>query len=313
MKKLSYRVEHVTLYEYTAPVTLSQQLLHLTPRSLPWQQCETHALAIEPMAAEYVEREDFFGNRIVQFAVRTTHEKLRVSADSTVHLRARWDDLDVKSSPRWEAVRDRLRDVTQPPLLDPSQYLFESPNVELAPALTDYAGRAFPAGRPLLAGAMDLMQRIYQDFEYDPEATTVATPLAEVIADRRGVCQDFAHLMIGCLRALGLSARYVSGYLLTEPPPGQPRLVGADASHAWVSVFCPRTGWVDFDPTNNLLPDLEHITVAWGRDFSDVTPMRGVILGGGGEQELDVSVTVTPLDEHGAAPATTRGVALPGQ
>ena len=309
MRSLSYRVEHVTLYEYTTPVTLSQQLLHLTPRTLPWQQCETHALVIEPRAAEYVEREDFFGNRIAQFAVRTAHKELRVSAESTIHLRARWDELDVESSPRWETVRDRLHDVTQPPLLDPSQYLFESPNVELAPALTDYASESFPAGRPLLACALNLMRRVCEDFEYDPEATTVATPLAEVIADRRGVCQDFAHLMIGCLRGLGLSARYVSGYILTEPPPGQPRLVGADASHAWVSVFCPQTGWVDFDPTNNLLPDLEHITVAWGRDFSDVTPMRGVILGGGGEQELDVSVTVTPLDEASVGVA---GAALPG-
>ena len=313
MKSLSYRVEHVTLYEYTTPVTLSQQLLHLTPRALPWQQCETHALAIEPQAAEYVEREDFFGNRIVQFAVRTAHKELRVSADSTIHLRARWDDLDVDSSPRWETVRERLRDVTQPPLLDPSQYLFESPNVELAPALTQYSIKSFAAGRPLLAAALDLMQRIYKDFEFDPDATTVATPLAEVMAHKRGVCQDFAHLMIGCLRAIGLSARYVSGYILTEPPPGQPRLVGADASHAWVSVFCPQTGWVDFDPTNNLLPDLEHITVAWGRDFSDVTPMRGVILGGGGTQELDVSVTVTPLDEENAALAAAPGAALPGR
>ena len=311
MNHLSYRVQHVTRYDYATPVTLSQQMLHLTPRPLPWQQCETHALALEPQAAEYVEREDFFGNRIVQFAVRTAHTELRVSADSTVHLRARWEGLEVESSPAWETVRERLRDVTQPPLLDPSQYLFESPHVELAPALTRYAGKSFPAQRPLLAGARDLMQRVYQDFEFDAEATTVATPLAEVMALKRGVCQDFAHLMIGCLRALGLSARYVSGYILTEPPPGLPRLAGADASHAWVSVFCPQSGWVDFDPTNNLLPDLEHITVAWGRDFSDVTPMRGVILGGGGEQELDVSVTVTPLGVANDAAPGDAGQLLP--
>jgi transglutaminase-like putative cysteine protease len=311
MNHLSYRVQHVTRYEYATPVTLSQQMLHLTPRPLPWQQCETHALALEPQAAEYVEREDFFGNRIVQFAVRTAHTELRVSADSTVHLRARWEGLEVESSPAWETVRERLHDVTRPPLLDPSQYLFESPHVELAPALIRYAGKSFPAQRPLLAGARDLMQRVYQDFEFDAEATTVATPLAEVMALKRGVCQDFAHLMIGCLRALGLSARYVSGYILTEPPPGLPRLAGADASHAWVSVFCPQSGWVDFDPTNNLLPDLEHITVAWGRDFSDVTPMRGVILGGGGEQELDVSVTVTPLGVANHAAPDNAGQPLP--
>lgn len=295
MRSISYRVEHVTLYEYTAPVTLSQQLLHLTPRALPWQQCETHALAIEPPAAEYIEREDFFGNRIVQFAVRTAHQQLEVVADSIVHLRPRWEGLDLERSSAWESVRERLHDVTQPPLLEPGQYLFESPNIEFAPELAHYAAQSFEPERPILAGAHELMRRIHADFKFDAEATTVATPLAEVIAHRHGVCQDFAHLMIGCLRMLGLPARYVSGYLLTRPPPGKPRLVGADASHAWVSVFCPKLGWVDFDPTNDLLPDLEHITVAWGRDFSDVTPMRGVILGGG-TQELDVSVTVTPLD-----------------
>jgi len=294
MQPVSYRVEHVTLYEYTAPVTLSQQLLHLTPRPLPWQQCESHALAIEPQAAEYAEGTDFFGNRIVQFAVRTPHLQLEVHADSTVHLRPRWNDLDMAGSPPWEAVRDRLRDVAQPPLLDPGQYLFESPSVALSAELAAYAAPSFPAGRPLLEGARSLMSRIHADFEFDSKATTVATPLSEVIAHRHGVCQDFAHLMIGCLRMLGLPARYVSGYLLTRPPPGMPRLVGADASHAWVSVYCPAAGWVDFDPTNDMLPDLEHVTVAWGRDFSDVTPMRGVILGGG-TQELDVSVTVMPL------------------
>ena len=298
---VSYRVEHITHYEYTAPVTLSQQLLHLTPRNLPWQQCETHALKIDPQAAEYIERRDFFGNRIAQFAVRTAHRELVVLADSVVHLGPRWESLDIEGSPSWESVRDRLRDVTQAPLLDPGQFLFESPNVAISVELAGYAAASFPAGRALLAGTRDLMGRIHADFEFDAHATTVATPLSEVIAHRRGVCQDFAHLMIGCLRMLGLPARYVSGYLLTRPPPGMPRLVGADASHAWVSVFCPESGWVDFDPTNNLLPDLEHITVAWGRDFSDVTPMRGVILGGG-TQELDVSVTVTPLGKATPAP-----------
>lgn len=299
METVSYRVEHITHYEYTAPVTLSQQLLHLAPRDLPWQQCETHALKINPQAAEYVERDDFFGNRIVQFAVRTAHQELVVATESVVHLQPRWESLDIEGSPPWEAVRDRLRDVTQSPLLDPGQYLFESPNIAISAELADYAEASFPEDRALLAGVRDLMTRIHTDFEFDPQATTVATPLAEVIAHKRGVCQDFAHLMIGCLRMLGLPTRYVSGYLLTQPPPGMPRLVGTDASHAWVSVFSPGIGWVDFDPTNNLLPDLEHITVAWGRDFSDVTPMRGVILGGG-TQELEVNVTVTPLAESDA-------------
>lgn len=299
---MNYRIEHVTRYTYTAPVTLSQQLLHLTPRVLPWQQCETHALTIEPQAAEYVERDDFFGNRIAQFAVHSAHQRLDVLAESTVHLRRRWQGLDIEASTAWERVRDRLRDMAQPPMLDPIQYVFESPNIALSSELVDYAAPSFAKGRPMLAAACDLMRRIHADFEFDSRATTVTTPLSEVIAHRHGVCQDFAHLMIGCLRALGLAARYVSGYLLTRPPPGMPRLIGADASHAWVSVCCPHSGWVDFDPTNNLLPDLEHIVVAWGRDFSDVTPMRGVILGGG-MQKLDVSVTVTALGKANPAHA----------
>jgi transglutaminase-like putative cysteine protease len=174
--------------------------------------------------------------------------------------------------------------------------MFESPQIPTLPALARYAAPSFAPGRPLLEAVLELNQRIHTDFAYDAEATSVATPLAEVLSQKRGVCQDFAHLMIGCLRAQGLAARYVSGYLLTTPPPGKPRLIGADATHAWVSVFVPELGWVDFDPTNDCLPDTDHITVAWGRDFSDVTPVRGVILGSG-DQELEVKVTVMPSDE----------------
>lgn len=307
-RQASYDVHHVTTYEYTAPVSLSQQLLHLAPRTLPYQLCLAHALTVEPAAAEYVERVDFFGNRIVQFAVRAAHQALVVEARSAVHLGARWADAGFDESPAWEDVRARLRDVTQPPLIDAVQYLFDSPNVTLSPALAKYARGSFGEGRPLVESCADLMARIHADFAFDPTATTVATPVLEVLARKRGVCQDFAHLMIACLRSLGLAARYVSGYLLTNPPPGQPRLVGADASHAWVSVFCPHYGWVDFDPTNDVLPELDHITVAWGRDFSDVTPMRGVILGGG-MHEVEVEVTVSPLDE--APPASLPAAAAP--
>jgi len=173
-------------------------------------------------------------------------------------------------------------------------FLYESPNVETWRELAEYAAGSFPAGRAALEGAIDFTARIHRDFQFDRKATSVSTPLREVMKRRRGVCQDFAHLMIGALRALGLPARYVSGYLLTNPPPGRPRLIGADASHAWVSVYCgAQAGWVDLDPTNNCVVDDEHVTLAWGRDFSDVTPMRGVILGGG-EQELKVRVTVSP-------------------
>ena len=171
----------------------------------------------------------------------------------------------------------------------------DSPFVAVRPAFREYAEPSFLPGRPLLEAVADLNERIYREFKYDPHFTTVATPLDEVLSERRGVCQDFAHLAIACLRSLGLAARYVSGYILTVPPPGRPRLVGADASHAWLSVFVPGLGWADFDPTNDLLPDLQHVTLAWGRDFSDISPLRGVILGGG-EQKIDVRVTVEPID-----------------
>lgn len=293
---MRYHIEHLTLYEYTAAVTLSQQLVHLTPRALPHQKCLSHTITIEPQAAEFSERVDFFGNPVAQFVVRTAHHELSVKAESVVELASRPEDIELAESLPWEEVRERLRDVTVPPLFEPCQFMFESPHVELAHELAHYAEKSFVPDQPVLQGARELTLRIFDDFEFDPEATTVSTPLAEVMAERRGVCQDFAHLMIGCLRSIGLSARYVSGYLLTTPPPGQPRLIGADASHAWVSVFCPRYGWVDFDPTNGLMPGPEHITIAWGRDFGDVTPMRGVILGGG-TQELDVEVTVTPIQD----------------
>jgi transglutaminase-like putative cysteine protease len=179
-------------------------------------------------------------------------------------------------------------------ILDACQFRYESPSVRLKKAFVHYADACFPAGRPLLQCASALMQKIFTEFTFDSSATEVSTPLLEVLEHKRGVCQDFAHLMIACLRSRGLAARYVSGYLLTQPPPGQPRLVGADASHAWVSVFCPKSGWVDFDPTNNILPGNEHITLAWGRDFSDVSPLRGVMLGGGSHR-LDVKVTVMPM------------------
>jgi transglutaminase-like putative cysteine protease len=218
------------------------------------------------------------------------HASLTVHADSQIEVLPR--PAPAAAEP-WEQARDRLRPGGGEALLEPMQFLFESPHVECFRDLATYAEPSFAAGRDLLAAALDLTRRIHADFKFDPTATSVSTPLREVLAKRRGVCQDFAHFMAGCLRTLGIPARYVSGYILTSPPPGKPRLIGADASHAWVSVWCGPAGWVDLDPTNDMLVGEQHITLAWGRDFSDVTPMRGVILGGG-EQELEVRVTVTP-------------------
>jgi len=304
MATRNYRVLHQTHYRYTSPVALSHQLLHLTPRALPWQSCTLHRIEVDPQPAEFREREDYFGNPVGHFVVAAPHDALIVRAQSEVRVSLRGVQRPFSDSPAWEAVRERLRQIGTAPLLGPAQYLFESPHAGASADLAAYAGPSFAGGRSLLAAALDLNRRIHQDFEFDAGATDVTTLLHEVLSRRRGVCQDFAHLMIGCLRSVGLAARYVSGYILTTPPPGRPRLVGADASHAWVSVFCPELGWVDFDPTNDRLVDAEYITLGWGRDFGDVTPMRGVILGGGG-QELEVEVTVTPMDA--AASSTTRG------
>jgi transglutaminase-like putative cysteine protease len=237
---------------------------------------------------------DYFGNSTRHIAITAPHKTLLVHAESTVVLTPRCDLEQIKGTLPWETLRDTIQQGRQPAALEVCRYLYASPHVTCSPELEDYARISYTAGRPQLDAALELTQRIFDDFEFDDKATEISTPLEEVLAGRRGVCQDFAQLMIGCLRSLGLPARYVSGYILTHPPAGQPRMVGADASHAWVSVYCPSLGWVDFDPTNRCLVRCEHITLGWGRDFSDVTPMRGIVLGGG-EQTLEVQVTVTPL------------------
>ncbi|MBC7413633.1 MAG: transglutaminase family protein [Herminiimonas sp.] len=287
-----YHVLHETRHQYQRSVTLSQQMLHMTPRAFAWQQVIEHAIEVDPAPQDWTGQIDYFGNISRSFTLITPHRTLIVRGSATVALLHRPDIGVLVTSPAWESTRARLRVRGQ--ALEPSRFMFESPHVTCSAELAHYAAPSFTPQRPLLEAAYDLTQRIYHDFDFDDEATTISTPLHEVLTGRRGVCQDFAHLMIGCLRSLGLAARYVSGYILTTPPPGQPRMVGADASHAWVSVYCSQAGWIDFDPTNRRLVQDEHITLGWGRDFSDVTPMRGTVLGGGG-QGLDVSVTVTPL------------------
>lgn len=295
---MRYQVQHETIYKYDSPVALSQQLLHLSPRGLAYQRCEKHSLSIDPEPTETVAREDYFGNPVTQVLLAVAHGSLKVRADSVITILPR---PAAAAGEGWEAVREQLRTgaskasvVTAALPLDALQHAFESPHIECFRDLASYANASFTRGRPIVEASLDLARRIHADFTFDGKATSVSTPLREVLSRKRGVCQDFAHLMIGCLRTLGLAARYVSGYILTNPPPGQPRLVGADASHAWVSVWCGAAGWIDMDPTNNCLVGEQHVTLAWGRDFSDVTPMRGVILGGG-DQVLVVRVTVTPL------------------
>ncbi|MBF1164115.1 MAG: transglutaminase family protein [Dechloromonas agitata] len=301
MPAVRYHVLHETRYDYGSPVSLSQQQLHLSPRILAWQQVEEQCVDIEPTPSWRRDGLDAFGNPVTWVAFHAPHDSLLIRSVMTIAVEPHLPG-DLKNSPPWEAVRDRLAyDATdpQPADLDATRFLFESPHVRIKHELADYAADCFPPGKPLLLCVQALMAKIFTEFTFDPEATTVSTPVLDVLENKRGVCQDFAHLMIACLRALGLAARYVSGYLLTRPPPGKPRLIGADASHAWVSVYVPGSeyGWVDFDPTNNLLPDTEHITLSFGRDFSDISPLRGIILGGGGA-EPEVAVTVFPIEEE---------------
>ena len=290
-------IVHDTQYRYSSPAVVSQQLLHLSPRALPWQSCESHRISTAPTANEFTEREDYYGNRTLHLLIAVPHDALVVRAESEVSVKPRAQSALAAPRVAWEAVRARLRALDAPPLVEPTEFLYDSPHVERSRELAEYAVRSFTERRAILEAGLDLARRIHRDFKFDRTATSVSTPLRQVLKQKSGVCQDFAHLMTGCLRSIGLAARYVSGYLLTEPPPGRPRLLGADASHAWTSFWCGEgVGWVDIDPTNNCIVDDFHVTLAWGRDFGDVTPMRGVILGGG-NQQLAVRVTVTPKME----------------
>jgi transglutaminase-like putative cysteine protease len=284
-------VSHATTYRYSTPVETARHLATIRPLDCPWQRVVTHEETIEPAPAYSTSRVDAFGNELLYFTFDTPHDSLRLTSETTVVLTPRWHDLDPDATPAWEDVVDALRFHAGGAYLPETEFRFASPNIALEPELRTYALPSFAHGAPLAAAAIDLMHRIHADFEYKPQATTFDTPAMRAFDLRHGVCQDFAQVMIGCLRSLGLSARYVSGYLRTLPPSDEPRLVGADASHAWVSVFCPGTGWIDLDPTNDVLADLNHVTLARGRDYSDVSLLRGIILGGG-EHSVDVAVSV---------------------
>jgi len=292
-ERARYRVTHETRYDYPGKVTSAHQLAHLKPRNTPWQKVEFHTLDIEPKPAEGTAGTDYFGNGIVRFTIDAPHEFLRVVAGSVVEIESHAPDLSA-ASPAWEEAL-AAPGVWGPNVdLDVEQYRVGSPMVPLSAESIAYARASFAPGRAWLEAMLDLTRRIHAEFRYDPEATTVTTQVREVLEHRRGVCQDFAHLMLSCLRSLGLPARYVSGYVLNRPAPGKKALSGADASHAWVAGHCPHLGWVAFDPTNGKLADLEFVTLGWGREFSDVTPLRGVVLGTA-IQKLSVVVKVEPL------------------
>lgn len=294
---MKYRLIHRTKYTYEGAVTVSHHLARLSPRSLPGQRCPWHALEIQPSPVGRAVHLDSFGNVNSYFEIEGKHGSLEVIARSMVEVLPH-KLPDPKSTPPWEQVRDACQDDRHSPSTDAGLFRFGSPMVPLGKEFADFAAADFPPGRPILDGVIALTKRIFEQFKFDPRATDVTTPVSEVLKKRAGVCQDFAHLMLACLRSLGLPARYVSGYLETAPPPGKEKLTGADASHAWIAVFCGEdAGWIDSDPTNGVLPQERHITVAWGRDFSDVSPLRGVTLGAGG-QLLEVAVDVIPVDEY---------------
>lgn len=291
---IRYRVTHRTLYRYSHPAPLCHNEAFLTPRSQPWQKCPRNEIRVTPVPAVMERAADFFGNEVCYFAVQTPHTEMLIEAVSTVERGERVLPPFSNSAP-WEEAAALIRREPKSEHMHARLFVLDSPLAPADPALADYAKPSFPPGRPLLEAVNDLMGRIFGDFEFNAAATTVSSPILETLEKRQGVCQDFAHLGIGCLRSLGLPARYVSGYIETQPPPGKPKLAGADMSHAWFAVFAPDTGWVDFDPTNNQTLQRHHITTAWGRDYGDVAPVKGVTLGQTGH-DLEVSVDVVPIE-----------------
>jgi transglutaminase-like putative cysteine protease len=290
---MKYRVLHHTTYHYSEMVSLCHNEVHLAPRNYTQQTCLSSRLEITPTPSALSERRDYFGNTAAIFAIQERHQRLDILAESRVEVLS-YSPPAASLTPAWEDVREMLSGKEAPRHLDATQFVHESFYVKHGEAFAEYALQSFPRNRPVLEGAMELMARIHADFIYDTKATNMTTSVAQAFELRRGVCQDFAHIQIACLRSLGLAARYVSGYLLTTPPPGKERLVGADASHAWLSVYCPGFGWIDLDPTNNLVPSDKHVLISWGRDYADVCPIKGVILGGG-QHAIQVSVDVAPM------------------
>jgi len=283
-----YRITHSTRYQYPSPVTQCFNEARLTPRALPGQQLREHSLEVNPAPDFLHDHKDYFGNDVSTFAVFAKHDRFSAVASSVVTVEPQRTEFP--SSPGWEKVCDLLALPMDTDAIAASEFTFDSPYISTLVEMREYASPTFTPGRPLLSALRELTRRIHDEFMYQPESTSIDTPLLEVLHKRQGVCQDFAHVMIGGLRSMGLAARYVSGYIRSDP-----RFQGAAASHAWVSVFDPENGWLSFDPTNNMMASDAHITLAWGRDYGDVTPVKGLTLGGAG-QSVEVAVRVQPLD-----------------
>lgn len=289
----TYRIDHKTTYTYSYPVTASHHTAILKPLSNESQSCSRFSLEVSPEAADLAERMDYFGNTSHLFAVQEPHDALVVEASSIVTVTSEAVELQKLDTPASE-IREALADIKRTDLIEAKEFLYETENTRKSDEVTAFGARFLAGDAPIGKGILALLQAFKDEFKFDPEASDIYTPVEQTLSHKRGVCQDFAHLMIAALRAQGLAACYASGYILTMPPPGQPRLVGADASHAWVSVFIPNSGWVDVDPTNNLVCGDQHVAVAYGRDFSDVSMLSGAVTGGG-EHTISVEVTMQPI------------------
>ena len=293
---MKYLISHKTTYTYYEPVSLCHNIARLVPRNTERQFCRNVTVKIEPEPDTINEYKDFFGNKIIYFSIEQEHAQL------TVHVRSEIESIEPVAvgvaggaqGGMAGGAQGRVANGAHEGTEDPAeirQFIFATPMTGVSEEVLNYARVSFPPGRPVLEAATDLMHRIYRDFEFKSGYTTISTPLSVVLKERKGVCQDFAHLAIACVRSVGLPARYVSGYIETVSPAGVERLIGVDASHAWFSVYIPLLGWVDFDPTNNVLPSIQHITIGWGRDYADIAPLNGIILSSG-SHGLGVSVVV---------------------
>lgn len=291
---MQYKINHITEYSYSGDVSHCFNLAHLLPRNTPRQQCISSTIEASPKASVEHRRKDYYGNTAFHFEIQKPHKKLTITATSEVVTQDQTigSSLDLKIGSSCQQVRDNMYNTFDAETLMAREFTLPSVYAGPLQELAAFAKPCFDYDQPFLNCVLDLTQKIYAEFEYSPMSTTISTPIEEVLATRRGVCQDFAHLQIACLRTLGFAARYVSGYIETLPPEGQEKLVGSDATHAWLSVYVPGEGWIEFDPTNNCLANEQHIVTAWGRDYADVTPLKGVIYGGGDKPLLGVSVDV---------------------
>lgn len=289
---MKYRIHHSTCYKYALSVSNCYNVAYVLPRNTATQQVDSIDIKISPMATTHNTRTDCFGNQFLQFSIEKDHRELELSITSTIEVKDIEVNINLDFGNPCSYVKYLLENTKSIDCVNAREFMLDSLMVQSQQYLADYAASSFAEDRPFLSAVMELTQRIFTDFTYDPEFSDIATPLAEVFKHKRGVCQDFAHFAIGCLRSLGYPARYVSGYLETLPPLGEEKLVGADATHAWFAVYSPGEGWFEFDPTNNKVTGEQHITTAWGRDYSDVTPLKGVIFGGGHSPQLFVSVDV---------------------